>query len=49
MEEKTVNLSKNLHKKLKKRAVEKDSTIKEELTTILENGLKEDNNNEWAG
>ena len=42
MENKTVNLEKQLHKKLKKRALEKDSTIRKELTEILEEKLEED-------
>ena len=42
MNQKTVNLDRNLHKKLKARAVEKDSTIHKELEKILEEKLEED-------
>lgn len=46
MRYKTVNLDVKIHKRLKRKALEKDSSIIGELTEILSKELKEENQNE---
>jgi len=43
---KTINLDKPIHKKLKKRAFEKDSSIAQELREILKKELEVDEPND---